>query len=683
MALFGMGEDFQASAGNALQALGAGLLSGDRYNPIGPGFTASLQANARTGLPRSALKQILMQAGYSEADAEKLSATEGTAKLALDQKREEGFTGLVNSTLGGGATNLGMGGAPRVSPSAPAGPAAGASLNGDAATSFLNTLVGKESGGNPTAKNPNSSATGLTQFTTGTWNDMMRLHPELGLTPDGRTDPEQAKKAALAYARDNAAEIGKSGHEATPGNLYLGHFLGGPGAARFLNGLRNNPDAPAASYADPSAVAANRSVFFNRDGTPKSAQAFYNERTSKFGGGAPVQVAAGPSASQPGTATDANPADLPNTGAQPVGFNVPPAPGSQPAAGAAAQDGNRTRAFAQQQLEQAARTIAQAGAYGERGKALADALKLRIQPLMKYLEPTEIERTLDAAGVSGEERAQILRNSVTDSRPGSVREFEYARNTPGFEEYQKRMAEAGRSQVNIDQRAEGKFEEGLGTASAKRFNEYIEQGDKAKATLSDIGTLRQTSRALGSLGKSAEARAALGPYLESVGVKVDGLSDIQLFNSTVDRLAPQLRQPGAGATSDKDLAGFTNSIGRLSNSPEARERILDVFEAGARNQQEAARIATDVATKKITRQEGEEKLRNLPDPLTAFREYRKQNPDPGALQQQGERQAPAPMNTTDRVLSLRNARDALKKNPGARDAILQRLKDAGLPTDGL
>ncbi len=706
-------DDARGTTATALQALGAGLLSGDRYQPIGPGFSQTL-ALAQKGSPKAALKQILLQAGYSEADAEKLSANEAVAKLAIDQKREAGLDADIKAAFPTVPT-----GQASITPPAPSGAAAGVRLNGDAATSFLNTLIGKESGGNATAKNPNSSATGLTQFTSGTWDQMMRQHPELGLTPDGRTDPEQAKRAALAYARDNAAELGKSGHEATPGNLYLGHFLGGGGATRFLNGLRNNPNAPAASYADPSAVAANRSVFFNRDGTPKSAQDFYNERTSRFGGGAPVQTAdAGAAAQRQPTATDApspglprlagqpapaelgvesnilnspmrqqmagdNPADVPNTGAQPAGFNIPPAPGSQPTQVPANTTQNAARIRLQNEVNQTLALIARSGSRGERGKALAEALKLKIAPLQKYLEPTDIERTLAAADAASPEAAAIIRNSITDARPTSVREFEYARGTPGFEEYQKRMAESARSQVNIDQRAAGKFEEGLGSAAADRFNELIKTGDAANGRLSDLNTLRETSRALGSLGKSAEARAALGPYLESIGIKVDGLSDIQLFNSTVDRLAPQLRAPGSGVTSDRDLAGFTNSIGRLSNSPEAREKILDVFEAAARNQKEAARIARQVSAGKMTREVGEDALQNLPDPMTAFREYRKNNPDPGAPQQQGQRQAPVQMNTTDRAMSLRNARDALKRNPGARDAILQRLRDAGLPSDGL
>lgn len=148
--------------------------------------------------------------------------------------------------------------------------------------SYLDTTIGKESGGNPSAKNQNSSATGLGQFTKGTWEALRKEHPELGLTPDGRTDPEQSKRALVVFTQKNAAGLKSAGFDPNPGNLYVSHFLGIGGAKKMLSGLNSDPNAPATSYADPASVAANRSVFYNPDGTPKSAAQFYKERTSKF-----------------------------------------------------------------------------------------------------------------------------------------------------------------------------------------------------------------------------------------------------------------------------------------------------------------------------------------------------------------------------------------------------------------
>src|SRR3546814_19554560 len=52
-------------------------------------------------------------------------------------------------------------------------------------------------------------------------------------------------------------------------DLYLAHFLGSGGAAKFLSALEANPDQPGASMM-PEAAAANRSVFYAADGNMRS-----------------------------------------------------------------------------------------------------------------------------------------------------------------------------------------------------------------------------------------------------------------------------------------------------------------------------------------------------------------------------------------------------------------------------
>lgn len=172
---------------------------------------------------------------------------------------------------------------------------------------YLRTVGGVESGGSDTAKNPESTATGRYQFTQGTWNGLAKKYPDLGLTPNGRTDPAQQDRAMQAFTKDNADALSRAGIPLTPGNLYVSHFLGEAGGPRFITGALSNPDAPATDFVTPGAAAANRSIFFNRDGSPKTAGAVYAERTGRFGGGAsptptlPTQVAAaGPTMTMPG-----------------------------------------------------------------------------------------------------------------------------------------------------------------------------------------------------------------------------------------------------------------------------------------------------------------------------------------------------------------------------------------------
>ena len=125
---------------------------------------------------------------------------------------------------------------------------------GSAGGDYFDNIRAAESGGNPNAKNPRSSATGLYQWTDATWADMMRKHPELGLTPDGRGNPDQEEKAIRAFTAGNADVLKSAGIEPTGGNLYAAHFLGAGGARNVLS---QPDDASVASLVGPEVVKAN------------------------------------------------------------------------------------------------------------------------------------------------------------------------------------------------------------------------------------------------------------------------------------------------------------------------------------------------------------------------------------------------------------------------------------------
>ncbi|WP_316859932.1 hypothetical protein [uncultured Cohaesibacter sp.] len=113
-----------------------------------------------------------------------------------------------------------------------------------------------ESGGNPNAKNPmpGQTASGLYQFTDGTWKGVMRAHPELGLTVAGKNDPDQQEKAMRAFTADNAKILTANGIETTNGNLYMAHFFGAQGA---VNVLRHSDDTKMADIVAPAIIKAN------------------------------------------------------------------------------------------------------------------------------------------------------------------------------------------------------------------------------------------------------------------------------------------------------------------------------------------------------------------------------------------------------------------------------------------
>ncbi len=170
--------------------------------------------------------------------------------------------------------------------------------------SYLLAQARIESGLDPQAAAPTSSARGLFQFTASTWLETLRRHGAehgLGWAAEAlsngtaaagsaarsailalRQDAEAASLMAGEFARDNGQRIeARLGRAATATDLYMAHFLGAGGATQFLKALAGTPDAPAASVA-PAAARANRAVFFGRDGHARSLTEVYQRFATKF-----------------------------------------------------------------------------------------------------------------------------------------------------------------------------------------------------------------------------------------------------------------------------------------------------------------------------------------------------------------------------------------------------------------
>ena len=179
----------------------------------------------------------------------------------------------------------------------------------------FNYLLGQaklESGLNATARAGTSSATGLYQFIEQSWLAVVKKHgaehgmgwaaDSIGRGANGRlsvadpgtrqailnlrNDPAAASLMAAEHAGDNKAALeGRLGREATGTDLYLAHFLGLGGASKFLSTMQANPDATGAAMF-PSAARANRNVFYDRSGAPRSLTQIYERFAAKLEGGA-------------------------------------------------------------------------------------------------------------------------------------------------------------------------------------------------------------------------------------------------------------------------------------------------------------------------------------------------------------------------------------------------------------
>lgn len=139
-----------------------------------------------------------------------------------------------------------------------AGPAIAAAVGGGGYGDFVTSL---ESGGNANARNPGSSATGLYQFTNGTWlNTVKQAKPAwanglsdkqiLGL----RTDPGKATEMEAVLRNQNVSALQNANVPITNGNVYAAHHFGVAGGVKFAKASGNTPMTAILS---PEQIAAN------------------------------------------------------------------------------------------------------------------------------------------------------------------------------------------------------------------------------------------------------------------------------------------------------------------------------------------------------------------------------------------------------------------------------------------
>jgi len=397
------------------------------------------------------------------------------------------------------------------------------------ASYFANTRRA-ESGGNDSARNPNSSATGRYQFIDSTWQGLMDSHPELGLTPDGRNDPAQQERAMKAFTMDNARQLKGAGVGINPGSLYAAHFLGAGGASKVLAA---DPNTPVASLVGPEVVQAN----------PQLA----NMTVGQF------------------------------------------------QEWAASKGGN--------------------GSGGYAGPTLPTPTTGGIDPqLVKELFANRATRPLVA---------DLFKNQTAANKPtDDIAEYTFAlgqgyRGT--FEEWQK-TNKAGVT-VNTGDNS-GAFAKKADETAATRMSDYVTAGNDATNFVGDLQTLGAISQNL-ETGKGAEVLAALGPFAEMAGIDIAGLGEAQAYDAIISRMAPAMRIPGSGASSDFDARQFLKSLPALGKSPEGNQIVIDTFQGIQQRKIAAAEIAQQALTNQITWQEADKQIAALGDPYSAFNEYRR------------------------------------------------------------
>jgi len=188
-----------------------------------------------------------------------------------------------------------------------------------------------------------------------------------------------------------------------------------------------------------------------------------------------------------------------------------------------------------------------------------------------------------------------------------MREYEMARSqgyTGTFQQYQVDLKKAGATTNTVtvgggpsDDKLRGKLMEKEG----ELWSTYLQTGATSAGTVQDMAALDELIK-VAPQGPVTGRLAEMFPGFSSAG---------DAFQSIVKRVAPTLRAPGSGATSDIEYDGMLRSLPALRNSPEANAAIAAMMKAKASLNVERARVIEEYQNGVIEAPEARKRMAEL------------------------------------------------------------------------
>jgi len=245
--------------------------------------------------------------------------------------------------------------------------------------------------------------------------------------------------------------------------------------------------------------------------------------------------------------------------------------------------------------------------------ASADPLKAQqakaLEDLIAQLPPDQqlMARAAPQAFVT-----QMLAAKKPETLPEAYRLYQLAQKqnmaekkpVQTFDEWDAARKRASATQILLPGEkgpADAALREAMAKEEGKRLSEALTVADVSGASLNDFQILEE------AIAGGPESVA--GRKLISMFPELD--SRAAIFESIVKRIAPTLRAPGSGSTSDIEYAGMLKGLPQLINKPEANMAILLAMKEKAQINVERGEIITKYANNEITPSEMRKSLSAL------------------------------------------------------------------------
>ena len=155
--------------------------------------------------------------------------------------------------------------------------------------------------------------------------------------------------------------------------------------------------------------------------------------------------------------------------------------------------------------------------------------------------------------------------------------------------------------INPESKGDVKWEEASAGAISKKFESYMDQGGVAADIVPEIQTLQE----LASIAPNGPLSGRFAETFRGFSTAGDA------FQSVIARVAPKMRVPGSGASSDKDVDFLVQSLGALKNAPGANALIYQAFLDKSNIDMRRAEIASDAFAGRISRKEALDQINLL------------------------------------------------------------------------
>jgi len=305
-----------------------------------------------------------------------------------------------------------------------------------------------------------------------------------------------------------------------------------------------------------------------------------------------------------------------------------------------------------------------------------------------------INSLVSLGDLAGAGQVAAIQKSIAPESSADMQAYSLYKKQGGalpFLDFKKQLAEAGSTKINnttnVNNVGEKEYDKAMGKELADLNVGIIKGANSARSNLSNIDRLEAMLNEPGVYQGTEGGKVLAAKRLaQSLGINVgEGVGPAETAQAISNQLALQARNPAGGAgmpgaMSDSDREFLKNMQPGLEKTPEGNRLIIDTTRKLNQRAVDVEKFRQDYLRRNGRLNEGF---------YTALSNWSEKNPlfpqatDKGGASAQQAAPRRARMAPQDVDTSLSNARASIARNPGARDAIIQRLRENGIDPSGL